>query len=155
MNRLVLTTQVEYKCRDEASHSDMGCLLFRELVAERGITQEEIDLIIQSFDTILDNEFDFIDQIFEGRTLENLTKEGLKDYMYIRANNRLKALGIDYAYKVDGCGYAVKDWFENEVFGQSSNDFFWQSLSGDNYTALLSQEFHNFDYTKVNMEWSD
>lgn len=146
---------ISWSIRDEASHSDMGCMLFRELVAERGISQEEIDLIIQAFDTILANEFEFIEQIFEGRKLENLTKEGLMDYMYIRANNRLKALGIDYAYAVDGCGYDVKEWFESEAFGQSSNDFFWQSLSGDNYTALLSQDFTKHDYSKVSMEWSD
>ena len=146
---------ISWSVRDEASHSDMGCMLFRDLVAERGITKEEVDIIIEAFDVILQNEFDFIDQIFNGRSITNLTPEELKDYMRIRSNNRLKALGIDYAYKVEGCGYNVKGWFESEVFGQSSNDFFWQSLSGDNYTALLSQDFSEFDYSKVTMEWKD
>ena len=75
--------------------------------------------------------------------------------MLIRANNRLAALGLEPQYDIEGCGYKTKEWFENEVFGQSSNDFFWQSLSGDNYTALLSQDFKTYDYSKVNLVWKD
>lgn len=133
----------------------MGCELFRDLVAERGITNEEIDLIYKGFDTVLENEFAFINQIFEGRSLDNLRIEELKDYMLIRANNRLNALGLDSKYSIAGDGYNLKEWFENECLGQTSNDFFWQSLSGDNYTSLLSQDFNNFNYSNVSTEFKD
>lgn len=146
---------ISWSVRDEQSHSNMGCMLFNDLKKERGITADEIAQIKEGFDVILQNEYDFIDEIFSGRNLDNLGVEELKDYMRIRANDRLALMGLDHLYPVEGCGYDVKRWFENEVFGQTSNDFFWQSLSGDNYTALLSQDFKEFDYSKIQMEWSD
>jgi ribonucleoside-diphosphate reductase beta chain len=146
---------ISWSVRDEHEHSEMGCELFRDLVLERGITKEETQMIYKGFDTVLSNEFEFIDTIFEGRTLENLREEELKDYMRLRANNRLKALGFEERYTVGKEAYVVKDWFENEAFGQSSNDFFWQSLSGDNYTSLLSQNFEGYDYSNVSLEWKD
>lgn len=151
---------ISWSARDEHSHSEMGCMLFRDLVRERGITEEEVIMIQDGFAQALKNEFKFIDQIFEGRSLPNLEKDDLKDYMLIRANNRLEALfeannkNINY-YEVKGNGYIVKEWFENEVFGVSSNDFFWQSLDGSGYTALLSQDYSSFDYSKVDVEWKD
>jgi len=151
---------ISWSARDENAHSEMGCMLFRDLVRERGITEDEVEMIQDGFKQALKNEFNFIDQIFEGRTLPNLEKDDLKDYMLIRANNRLEALfgaseiPINY-YKVKGNGYIVREWFENEVFGQSSNDFFWQSLDGGSYTSLLSQDYTEFDYSKVNLEWKD
>ena len=146
---------ISWSVRDEHEHSQMGCELFRDLVSERGMNEEEESLIYSGFDTVLNNEFAFIDQIFDGRILDNLRVEELKDYMLIRANNRLEALGLDPKYSIAGDGYIIKEWFENEVFGQSSNDFFWQSLSGDNYTSLLSQDFKNHDYTIVDTKWKD
>jgi ribonucleoside-diphosphate reductase beta chain len=146
---------ISWSVRDENEHSEMGCELFRDLVKERGITTEEIEGIYSGFNTVLENEFDFINQIFEGRVLDNLRIEELKDYMYIRANNRLEALGLEAKYEVSGEGYNLREWFENECLGQSSNDFFWQSLSGDNYTSLLSQDFMNHNYSIVNTKWKD
>ena len=147
---------ISWSARDEASHSNMGCLLARQLIEERGITEEEVDLIVKGFDTVLENEFTFIDQIFEGRKLDYLEPEDLKDYMRIRANNRLEAIGVEcILYEVKGNGYNVKTWFENEVFGQSSNDFFWQSLSGENYTSLVSQDFGSFNYNNIKTDWND
>ena len=146
---------ISWSVRDEQTHSNMGCMLFNDLKRERGITEEETGLIIKGFDTVLDNEFSFIKEIFNGRNLDNLSVYELMDYMRIRANDRLALMGLDHSYPVEGCGYVVKRWFENEVFGQSSNDFFWQSLSGDNYTALLSQDFKGFDYSKIQLEWCD
>jgi len=146
---------ISWSIRDENEHSEMGCELFRDLIAEQGITKEELELIYKGFDTVLENEFAFIDQIFDGRTLDNLRVEELKDYMLIRANNRLEALGLEAKYTVKGEGYILKEWFENLAFGQSSNDFFWQSLDGGNYTSLLSQDFKNHDYTIVNLDFKD
>ena len=148
---------ISWSAIDEKSHSDMGCELFKDLVKERGITREEEQAIYDGFSTVLQNEFDFIDQIFDfgDRELTYLTDEELRDYMYIRANNRLKALGLKEIYYSNGKGQRVKEWFELEVMGQSSNDFFWQSLDGGNYTALMRQDFINHDYSIVNLEFKD
>lgn len=146
---------ISWSILDEMAHSEMGCMLFQDLMNETGITLEELDLIYEGFDTGIQNEYDFIDHIFQGRSLDNITPEELKDYILIRANDRLQALGLTPKYTVEGKGYIVKEWFENEVKGQSSNDFFWQSLNGDNYTALLSQDFNNVDYASLSLNWKD
>lgn len=152
---------ISWSARDEQAHSEMGCMLFRDLVREEGINKDEVRMIRDGFDQAIKNEFAFIDQIFDGRSLPNLEKDDLKDYMLIRANNRFEALfrdvpNVDVKYNnVKGNGYIVKEWFENEVFGVSSNDFFWQSLDGGGYTSLLSQDYAAYDYSKVNLDWKD
>lgn len=146
---------ISWSILDETAHSDMGCELFKDLVKEKGITQDEVDLIYEGFEEGLIKEFNFIDNLFDNRTLSNITKDELKDYMLIRANNRLEALGLPSKYSIEGEGYVLKEWFELMAFGQSSNDFFWQSLDGGNYTAMLDQNFEKFDYSQINLEWND
>lgn len=146
---------ISWSARDEYQHSEMGCMLFKDLVKEIGITEEEQQQIYNGFDAGLETEFNFIDNLFSGRKLDNITKDELKDYMYVRANNRLEALGLEAKYKVSGVSDNLREWFSLETQGQSSNDFFWQSLDGGNYTALLSQNFEDFDYSKINVEWND
>jgi ribonucleotide reductase beta subunit family protein with ferritin-like domain len=137
------------------THSEMGCMLFRDLVKEIGITEEEKKLVYDGFETGLEKEFSFIDNLFSNRSLDTITKDELKDYMYVRANNRLEALGLKPKYTVSGISDNLREWFSLETQGQSSNDFFWQSLDGGNYSALLSQNFEDFDYSKINLEWND
>lgn len=146
---------ISWSAIDENSHSDMGCKLFKQLADEKGITTEEKQLILEGFDTVLDNEFSFINQIFEGRSLSYITADELKDYMRFRANERLGKLGFNPRYKVEGLATDVIEWFHTEVMGQSSNDFFYQSLDGGNYTSLISQNFDSIDYNSISMEWSD
>lgn len=146
---------ISWSAIDENSHSDMGCALFRQLAEEKGITSEEEELIFEGFDTVLKNEFAFINQIFKGRTLSYITADELKDYMRFRANERLDKLGFAPRYKVEGLANNVVEWFHTQVSGQSSNDFFYQSLDGGNYTSIISQNFENCDYSKVNLDWSD
>ena len=146
---------ISWSAIDENSHSDMGCALFKNLVQEKGITEEETELIFKGFDTVLKNEFAFIDQIFEGRTLSYITSEELKDYMRFRANERLDKLGFAPRYKVEGLAAGVVEWFHTEVTGQSSNDFFYQSLDGGNYTSIISQNFEECDYSKIDLNWND
>lgn len=146
---------ISWSARDEYQHSEMGCMLFKDLVKEKGITEEEKIEIYKGFDVGLETEFNFIDSLFCNRILDGITKDELKDYMFIRANNRLEALGLEQKYIVSGAGEELRNWFSLETQGQSSNDFFWQSLDGGNYTALLTQNFEEFDYSKINLEWND
>ena len=146
---------ISWSAIDENSHSDMGCQLFRTLAKEKGITEKEQNLILDGFDTVLKNEFAFIDQIFEGRTLSYITADELKDYMRFRANERLGKLGFEPHYTIGSLAGNVVQWFHTEVMGQSSNDFFYQSLDGGNYTSLVSQDFEGIDYNKISLKWND
>lgn len=145
---------VSWSSQDESVHSQAGCDLFNDLVKERGITDEEIVAVYEGIDTVILNEFNFIDQIFKRvdgvytLSLPFISPTELKDYILIRANYILKYLGLEERYFPNGEGYKVKEWFDNEVYGVSSNDFFHQSVNGQTYSALVSQDFHNFDYSR-------
>jgi len=146
---------ISWSISDEMTHSDMGCALFKDLVLEKGITEEEEELIYEGFRTVLDNEFNFINQIFNNRLLPFINSEDLKQYMYLRANNRLEALGLTPIFSFDKRAYNISNWFLNEVIGQSSHDFFAQAINGDNYTSLLKQDFNNFNYSNVDFNWAN
>lgn len=146
---------ISWSISDEMSHSDMGCELFKDLVKEKGITKEEKELIYEGFNSVLENEFNFINNIFEGRVLPFIEKEDLIQYMYLRANDRLEKLGLEPVYTFTKKAYNISNWFLNEVIGQSSHDFFAQAINGDNYTSLLKQDFNSFNYSNVDFDWSD
>lgn len=142
-------------------HSQAGCDLFKDLVSERGITTKELDAVYEGIDTVLNNEINFNNQIFKvvngvaQRSLPFMTVKESNDYLRIRANDRLTYMGLEPQYEISGEGYYVKEWFENEVFGVSSNDFFWQSNNGQTYTALPSQDFAGFDYSRSRTTFKD
>ena len=142
---------ISWSIQDEQSHSDTGIRLFRELIKEDPLTLEETRDIVQGFDAVLENEFAFIDKIFEGRSLETISPIDLRNFILYRANNRLAALGIqkEYLYDKESAG-RVKQWFEAIAAGATSTDFFAQAKSGDSYIAKPVQ-----DYVGVNLKTLD
>ena len=152
---------ISWSSLEEASHSQAGCDLFKDLVSEKGITTKEKDAVYEGIDTVMINEDNSDAQIFKivdnkpQRSLRFISPSEAKDYRRIRANDRLTYMGLEPQYEVNGEGYVVKEWFENEVFGVSSNDFFWQSVNGQTYTALPSQDFTGFDYSRARLTFKD
>jgi ribonucleoside-diphosphate reductase beta chain len=142
---------ISWSIQDEQSHSDTGIELFRELVKEEPLTLEETQSIGQGFDSVIANELAFIDSIFKGRSLETIRPDDLRNFVFYRANNRLKKLGIQKEYKYDPFSAdKVKQWFEPIAAGSTSTDFFAQSKSGDSYIAKPVQ-----DYMGVNLKTLD
>lgn len=121
------------------------------LVKEQGITKEQIDAINEAFKLGVQNEFFFIDQIFEGRNLSTIDKEDLKDYILMRANAKLVEMNLDPIFEVEGRGYNISSWFNVLVFSQASQDFFSRTREGSTYSAITIQDFKNFDYTKTRL----
>ena len=142
-----LSQIISWSAHDELAHSDLGIYLFKELVKEKTLTTEESELIYNGFRAVVDNEFEFIDKIFEGEDLKTIKYNSLKDYILYRANDRLKALGLEPIFELDGSYQEVAEWFEAETKGQVSNDFFDQPIEGGNYTSTLPQDFESFDYS--------
>jgi ribonucleoside-diphosphate reductase beta chain len=142
---------ISWSIQDEQSHSDTGIELFRELIKEEPLTLEEAQVIGQGFDSVIANEFAFIDSIFAGRSLDTINPEDLRNFIYYRANNRLTKLGIQKEYKCDmEAAGRIKQWFEPIAAGATSTDFFSQSKSGDSYIAKPAQ-----DYMGVNLRTLD
>jgi ribonucleoside-diphosphate reductase beta chain len=127
---------------DEQQHSDTGIALFRQLVEEDALTLEEARGIAQGFDAVIENEFAFIDKIFEGRTLSTINKDDVREYVLYRANDRLARLGVQKVFKYDeSSANRIKSWFHPLMAGATSTDFFAQQKDGGNYISKPTQDF--------------
>jgi ribonucleoside-diphosphate reductase beta chain len=145
---------ISWSCRDEAIHSDSGSLLFKQLVKERGLSKYEREQIYKGFEDILDNEFAFIDSVFENKSLEKLNIEDMKAFLRVRANNRLQTLGLEpleLDLQTMKRARNISEWFYPMVEGASSNDFFAQLKDGANYTSKIDQDFSSTNLKLVNL----
>ena len=126
-NRLVgIGQQMIFSVKDESLHSEAGCKLFRELVAENPeIWTDKLRAdIYEGFELAIRNEFTYINKIFEMGDLETITKEQLKNFMYDRANRKLVELGLKAKYAVNQELLKEMEWFYMLVSGVKQTDFF-------------------------------
>ena len=132
--------QMIFSIRDESLHSEAGCKLFRTLISENPDiwTPELKQDIISGFELALTNEFAFIDEVFKLGDLDTITKNQVKNFMYDRANRKLKELMLDPIYDVDQELLKEMDWFYILVSGEQQTDFFFNRETG---------------YAKPNADW--
>jgi ribonucleoside-diphosphate reductase beta chain len=133
---------ISWSIQDEQQHSDTGIELFRELIKEDPLTSAEEKEIYEGFDAVIENEFAFINKIFNDRSLETIDPYDLREFILYRANGRLEKLGLfpKYIYKHEKAN-RIKQWFEPIAAGATSTDFFAQAKSGDSYIAKPQQDF--------------
>ena len=86
----------------------------------------------------MNNEFEFIDKVFEWGDLDTITKAQVKNFMYDRANRKLKELMLEPAYGVNDELLKEMDWFYILVSGEQQTDFFFNRETG---------------YAKPNADW--
>jgi ribonucleoside-diphosphate reductase beta chain len=134
--------QMIFSVRDESLHSESGCKLFRTLIEENQyLWNDELkNTIYQGVDLALVNEFNYIDKIFELGDLETITKDSLKNFMYDRANRKLKELMLKPVYTVDDEMLTDMDWFYITTSGEQQTDFFANRST---------------NYSKTNEDWND
>jgi ribonucleoside-diphosphate reductase beta chain len=84
--------QMIFSIRDESLHSEAGCKLYRTLIEENPElnTAKLQQDIIDGFSLALQNEFAFIDEVFKLGDLDTITKAQVQNFMYDRANRKLK-----------------------------------------------------------------
>ena len=139
---------ISWSALDEAQHSSVGSMLFRELCLEQPLTPTEKENIIDGFRQVLNNEFTFIDQIFHNRSIEgSFSKEDFKHFALARANDRLANLGIqDYRFPYNSeAAERISSWFYPLIRGNTSTDFFAAAKDGANYVSKPSQDFMAVD----------
>lgn len=133
--------QMEFSVRDESLHSEAGCKLFRTLCGENKGLMDSIEHdIYNGIDLALKNEFVYIDKIFELGDLDTINKAQLKNFMYDRANRKLKELGLESIYEVNSELLSEMTWFYVAVAGEQQTDFFAGRESG---------------YSKANQDWNE
>ena len=143
---------ISWSALDEQQHSDNGIALFKDLCKENPLTEQDVNEIFEGFQQVVQNEYAFIDKIFENRSLLNITSFDLKQYILYRANDRLRALGVDRSFLFDAEGAnRIKDWFHPLMAGSTSTDFFAQSKDGSNYIAKPTQDFNSVNLRNLNL----
>ena len=143
---------ISWSALDEQQHSDNGIALFKDLCKEDPLTEDDVNEIFEGFQQVVQNEYAFIDKIFENRSLVNITSFDLKQYILYRANDRLRALGIDRSFLFDSDGAnRIKDWFHPLMAGSTSTDFFAQSKDGSNYIAKPTQDFRSVNLKNLHL----
>jgi ribonucleoside-diphosphate reductase beta chain len=143
---------ISWSALDEQQHSDNGIALFKDLCKEDPLTEQDVNEIFEGFQQVVQNEYAFIDKIFENRSLLNITSFDLKQYILYRANDRLRALGVDRSFLFDAEGAnRIKDWFHPLMAGSTSTDFFAQSKDGSNYIAKPTQDFNSVNLRNLNL----
>lgn len=137
-----ISQQMVYSIKDESLHSEAGCKLFRTLIEENPHvwTPSFKASIYEGINLALENEFDYIDKIFELGDLDSITKAQLKNFMYDRANRKLVELNLLAAYEVDPILLDEMKWFYSLVSGQINGDFF---------------DLHQTDYSEPNEDWNE
>lgn len=142
-NRLTgVGQQMIFSVRDESLHSEAGCKLFRTIIEEYpDIWNEKLRSdIYNGIHYAIQNEFTYINKVFELGDLDTISKEQLKNFMYDRANRKLVELNLKPVYNVDKQLLKSMDWFYILVSGEQQTDFFANRETG---------------YSKPNEDWND
>jgi ribonucleoside-diphosphate reductase beta chain len=147
---------ISWSAIDEATHSEAGCALFRRLVEETGLSDEDRAAIYEGFRLIVEKEYAFIDHIFNSAHISSIDHEELKAYITNRANERLLTLGLEQIFKLSteqlSRAKSISAWFDPMIKGASSSDFFAQSKSGDNYVAKPTQDYMSVDLSTLDLD---
>lgn len=126
-NKLVnLSAGINFSVRDENLHSLAGAWLFRTLMSESTLTEEQKqklkDSIVKTCHQVLEHESRIIDMIFEKGTIKGITDNQMKQFIKSRLNLCLNQLGLDAIFEV---GYdPISGWFYKNVQQAKMNDFF-------------------------------
>jgi ribonucleoside-diphosphate reductase beta chain len=126
-----LSQIISWSAIDEQTHSAAGCELFRELVRERGLSNEERQAIYDGFRLVVDKEFAFIDKNFGNVAIESMDPEEVKAYILNRANEALVNLELEPIFDLTpdqlSKAKSLAAWFDPMIRGASNSDFFAQS----------------------------
>jgi ribonucleoside-diphosphate reductase beta chain len=123
---------ISFSIRDESLHSDAGCWLFRQFVAEHPeIWDDELkkDIYEAARQTVV-LEDAFIDSFFSVGEIRGLRKEDLKAFIRRRADVKLGDLGLKKNWSdIDDASADRMSWFDFLSTGVESQDFFANRVS--------------------------
>lgn len=142
-NRLTgIGQQMIFSVKDESTHSEAGCKIFRTIMEEYPElwTEQLRKDIYDGIHYAIQNEFTYINKIFELGDLDTINKNQLKNFMYDRANRKLVELNLKPVYNVDKQLLKSMDWFYILVSGEQQTDFFANRETG---------------YSKPNEDWNE
>jgi len=118
---------VEWSIRDESLHSEAGCWLFRQLLADNPeLNTPELKTYVEDAARLsLKLELDFINKVYEMGDLEGCTQYDLINFIKHRVNTKMKDLGYEPIIEdIDEDSVVKMRWFDNLSGGKQHSDFF-------------------------------
>ena len=118
---------VEWSIRDESLHSEAGCWLFRQLLADNPeLNTPELKKYVEDAAKLsLKLELDFINKVYEMGDLEGCSKYDLINFIKHRVNTKMKDLGYGPIIEdIDEDSVVRMRWFDNLSGGKQHSDFF-------------------------------
>lgn len=111
---------------DEQIHANGGIFIINQIKKEfpdyfdTQTLQEIHDIVIESIEI----EAEILDWIFENGELKTISKTNLINFMKFRIDASLQQIGIAKIFHVSELDYLPMQWFEQEIFANSLDDFF-------------------------------
>lgn len=111
---------------DEQLHANAGIYIINQIKKEfpeylDTVKEAQIQEIVKESLVI---ESEILDWIFEDGELEKISKTDILNFMKYRIDDSLAKIGLSKIYNVSEAEYVPMQWFEEEVFANSLDDFF-------------------------------
>lgn len=118
--------QVEYTSREENLHAIIGIKIINTIREEYPeLFDEELKAKIEhEAKDAIKYECQIIEWIVNGYCHEKLNSELLKEFIKHRMNDSLVQIGYDPIFEVDKNTVSKTTWFDEQVLGNNSSDFF-------------------------------
>lgn len=148
-----LSQIISWSILDEQKHSDEAGELFKELVKLEPLTKDELEKIDDGMKTIVENELLFLNNVFgDLQTINGINKESFIHFIYSRANDRLKNIGLaelaNYECELEEVE-KVSSWFHPLSEGNISQDFFAHKKDGSLYIAKPTFDSNRIDWNTM------
>jgi ribonucleoside-diphosphate reductase beta chain len=117
---------IAWTSKDEQLHANAGIYIFNQIIKENpGWLSDKYEATIyQTALEAIEQEQRMLDWIFEEGELEQLSKPVLLNFMKHRLNTSLKQIGLQAIFEIDTKLLNQMNWFEEEVFANTLDDFF-------------------------------
>lgn len=111
---------------DEQIHANAGIYLVNKIREEypEMFDAETVSDITKLVRSSIDVESRIIDWIFSEGEIESINKEDLINFMKYRADDSLEKIGLPPQFNLAIADVKLLQWFEEEVFANSLDDFF-------------------------------
>jgi ribonucleoside-diphosphate reductase beta chain len=118
--------QVEYTSREENLHAIIGMKLINVIRKEHPELFDEAleEKIRHEATDALKYEMQIVEWIVNGYGAEKLNSEILNEFIKNRLNESLQQIGYKKIFEVDNDMLAKTTWFDEQVLGNNSSDFF-------------------------------
>lgn len=117
---------IAWTSKDEQLHANAGIYIFQQIIKENPswLSEKYESVIYDTARNSIEQEGRILDWIFEAGELDHLPKARLLNFMKYRINTSLEQINLQPIFTVDQEELKKMNWFEEEVFANTLDDFF-------------------------------